>query len=43
MQEKVLEDPRSLVTLLESFVWTDACQMMGRPSTSLDEYFERSM
>ena len=41
--DKVQDDPRSLVTLLQNFIWTEACQMMGRPSTSLDEYYERSM
>ena len=42
MEFRLTQDDRPLEQLLESFVWTDACQIMGRPSTDLLEYFERS-
>jgi len=31
-----------LVKHIESFVWNKACQQMGRPSTNLSVYIEKS-
>jgi hypothetical protein len=31
-----------LVKHIESFVWNKACQQMGRPSTNLSDYIEKS-
>ena len=37
-----LSNVDELVKHIESFVWNKACQQMGRPSTNLQDYIEKS-